>query len=131
MVHKAKLLGLSEEAVFLGAIPNEEIWDYLDGCNFLVVPSVGMESSPLTIYEAMARGVPVLGSNFGGISELVEDNKTGILFEPRNVTDLSEKIIFLLQNKQRLKEMGQNARENFERKYTADLYYERLMAAYK
>lgn len=58
----------------------------------VIVPSVWMETGPMVVTEAFHAGVPVLGSNRGGIAELVEDRRTGLLFEPGNHLALAELI---------------------------------------
>mgnify|MGYP006273619177 CR=1 FL=1 len=57
-----------------------------------VVPSIWMENSPLTIYESFAVGLPVIGSDIGGIPELVADGERGYTFEPKSVNGLVEGI---------------------------------------
>jgi glycosyltransferase involved in cell wall biosynthesis len=54
-----------------------------------VVPSIWMENSPMTIYESYAAGLPVIGSDIGGIPELIEDGRTGFLFEPKDTEALA------------------------------------------
>jgi glycosyltransferase involved in cell wall biosynthesis len=51
-----------------------------------------MENSPLTIYESFAVGLPVIGSDIGGIPELVTDGERGYTFEPKSVSGLVEKV---------------------------------------
>jgi len=53
----------------------------------LVVPSQGLETGPLVVYEAFAAGIPVLGSDLGGIAELVDDGINGILLPPGSVPE--------------------------------------------
>ena len=49
----------------------------------LVVPSLWLENSPLVIHEAFMAGIPVVGARIGGIADLVDDGRTGLLYEPR------------------------------------------------
>jgi len=66
-----------------------------------VIPSIWMENSPMTIYESYAAGLPVIGSDIGGIPELIDPNETGFLFEPRDVDGLVEAIRRLLDESDR------------------------------
>lgn len=59
-----------------------EIVERLRSYDALLVPSQGLETGPLVVYEAFAAGVPVIGSKLGGIAELVRDGETGLLVEP-------------------------------------------------
>ena len=65
----------------------------------IVVPSEWHENSPISILEAMAYGKPIVASQIGGIPELVREGKTGLLFDPGNVDQLSDKITLLLGNR--------------------------------
>jgi glycosyltransferase involved in cell wall biosynthesis len=57
-----------------------------------IVPSIWMENSPMTIYESYAVGLPVIGSDIGGIPELIDEGETGFLFEPKDVGELATAI---------------------------------------
>lgn len=75
-------LNLKEKVKFLGEIPNEKIPEYLVAGDCFVLPSV-KEGFGIVILEAMACQIPVVGTNVGGISDIIEDGKTGILVEPK------------------------------------------------
>ena len=78
-----KKLNLQEKVKFLGQIPNEEIPKYLAQADCFVLPSI-KEGFGIAILEAMAAGLPVIGTRVGGIMDIIEDQKTGILVEPEN-----------------------------------------------
>jgi glycosyltransferase involved in cell wall biosynthesis len=71
---------------FLGPLPNHEVPDRLRDYDALAIPSVGLETGPLTVYDAFAAGIPVIGSRRGGIGELVADEIDGLLVEPGDVS---------------------------------------------
>jgi GT2 family glycosyltransferase/glycosyltransferase involved in cell wall biosynthesis len=75
-----------------GSIEHARIPAALAAMDVLLVPSVWPENSPLVIQEAFAAGVPVIASRIGGIPELVEHNRNGLLFESGNLTDLRESL---------------------------------------
>lgn len=77
---------------FLGHRNWVELRPILASARFLAVPSEWYENYPLSIIEALALGVPVLGADIGGIPELVVPGKTGELFEPGNGDDLRRQI---------------------------------------
>ncbi|MGD9781267.1 MAG: glycosyltransferase family 4 protein [Kiritimatiellia bacterium] len=77
---------------FLGHRNWAELRPILAAARFLVVPSEWYENNPLSIIEALALGVPVLGANIGGIPKLVVPGRTGELFEPGNAEDLRRQI---------------------------------------
>lgn len=75
----------------------EEIPKYMSAADVFVLPSIS-EGLGLVILEAMACGVPVIGSRMGGISDVIVNNYNGLLVQPRNVQDLANAIIAVLSN---------------------------------
>lgn len=116
---------------FLGKKSHAECMDILSKAGFLVLPSVCYENFPLSIIEAFACGKPVIASRLGALPEIVQDKKTGLLFEPGNPADLAEKIRWMIENDDVRTEMGRIARAEFERKYTAERNFEMLMKIYE
>ena len=83
---------------FLGHLPQNKIKTYLGNCMLLVVPSVWYENCPLTIIEAMINGKAVIASRLGGNVDLIEEGKTGLLFNAGDADDLATKINYAIQN---------------------------------
>jgi GT2 family glycosyltransferase len=81
---------------WLGSVAHDRIPTLLASLDVLVVPSVWIENSPFVIKEAFAAGVPVVASNLGGMAELVEDGRNGLLFEAGDAADLRRMIARLL-----------------------------------
>lgn len=122
------------------SLNNLEILDFLDGqrlkhlvrgASFTIVPSEWYENCPMTIQESFAMGKPVVGSNIGGIPELIEDGVNGFLFEPGNAYDLAEKIRCLLSKPELIVKMGKNARKKVEEEYNEEIHYQKLMEVYE
>ncbi len=114
-VKENKLTNIS----FEGKKSFDEVENYYKQAKMIVVPSIYMEQFGLIGLEAMSKGVPAIGSNIGGIPEWCKDNKTGLLFEPGNVKELSKKIRLLLTNKQLYAKLSENSLKeiaNFNRK---------------
>jgi len=90
--------------------PGDEAADKLLGeCHCLVYPSLVYENCPNAIERALAIGLPVLGSDLGGIAELLNDG-SGILFKPTDPVDLAEKMAWLIENKNSLGNLAQAGR---------------------
>ena len=66
----------------------------------------------------------------GALAELVEDERTGLLFEAGNSADLCEKMRWAMSNPERMAQMGRNARARYEADFTAETNYAQLIAIY-
>ncbi|HEC93677.1 MAG TPA: glycosyltransferase family 1 protein [Candidatus Atribacteria bacterium] len=131
---RSRELGVRSEGVgnveFLGYKAGKDLKDEIRKSMFVVVPSECYENNPRSVIEAFALGKPVLGSNTGGIPELVKDKERGLLFEAGNKEDLRERIQYLLQNLQKVIEMGKDARKFVEEELNEERFYRRLMEIY-
>ncbi|MBN2542202.1 glycosyltransferase family 4 protein [bacterium] len=116
---------------FLGYVNQEKIPGLIKSSEFAVVPSEWYENFPYSILEAFAYGKPVVGSNIGGITELVKDGDTGLLFEPGNTEDLEKKILWMLEHREESKAMGVRARQLIEEEYNPEKHYRALMKIYE
>ena len=119
-----------KNVTFKDYIFGEDIFSYVRNAAFTVIPSVWFETAGLVIYESFALGKPVIGANIGPIPELIENEVTGLLFEPGNVSDLAQKINSLIARPERISEMGKRARMKIEENYNSDIHYDRLMKLY-
>lgn len=79
-----------------GALSHDEVWGALAELDVLVIPSRWRENSPNVILEAQAMGVVVVGSDLGGVAELVEHEVNGLRFQTDSVTDLAQQLQRLL-----------------------------------
>ncbi len=107
----------------------EELKEILSNSCFLVIPSEWYENNPLSVIEALCLGIPVLGANIGGIPELIDSGKNGILFESGNMEDLQEKIRYCFDNLS-LKTDGKQIAEEAQSQFSPDKYYDQLMDIY-
>lgn len=115
---------------YQGVIPKNLISDFISHSRFTVVPSICYEGFPSSILESMAHGRPVICSNIGGLSEIIEDGKTGLLFEPGNARQLAQKVRYLWNNPQLCRRMGLRAQDVVRKQYSKELYYQRLIDLY-
>jgi glycosyltransferase involved in cell wall biosynthesis len=77
----------------LGRLPFQEMRSVFASADLTVVPSVWYENSPVVIHESLLAGTPVLGSDIGGIPELVQTEATGYVFPPGDASALAERAI--------------------------------------
>jgi glycosyltransferase involved in cell wall biosynthesis len=102
----------------------------LQSASFLVLPSICYENFPRTIVEAFACGVPVVASRMGAMAELVQDGRTGLLFDPGNAQDLAQKVAWAHAHPDEMLTMGREARQVYLARYRADTNHELLMSIY-
>jgi len=115
----------------LGRLGQAEVQARMRRASFLVLPSVWYENFPRVLIEAFACGLPVIASRIGALAELVDPGSTGLLFEPGSAPELRQAIEWAQANGSRMEQMGRNARERYERHYTPETNYRRLIAIYE
>jgi len=96
----------------------------------VVLPSEWYENNPLTVIEAFTMSIPVIGSRIGGIPELVKDGITGLTFEAGNSEDLASRIEYLMNNPDKITEMGRNAKAYVKEELNSEKHYKKLMEIY-
>lgn len=115
---------------FIGRKNFDSAMELLRYSNFLIMPALCYENFPMVIIEAFACGKPMITSNLGAMAELVRDGKTGLLFEPGNSYELAQKIKWMIEHEEECIQMGKNARQVFEERYTAEKNFGLLMDIY-
>jgi L-malate glycosyltransferase len=113
---EARMLGVEDSVSFLGKL--DQIAPLLAAADLFLLPSAS-ESFGLSALEALASGVPVVGTNAGGLPEVVRDGETGILCAVGDVPGMAAASLQILQDRKRWSEMSQlaaaDARERFSR----------------
>jgi len=123
-------LSADSNIVFLGHRERTDVLDIMKKSRAVVVPSLCYEGCPMVILEAFACGIPVIASRLGGMAELVDDDRTGKLFNPGDAKDLASKMEWFLVNKEKVRKMRIEARQEYESKYTAEINHKLLMNIY-
>jgi len=101
-------LGISENVVFAGF--RTDIGNLLRSCDIFIMASHS-EGLGTSVLDAMLTGLPVIGSNTGGIPEMVTDNENGFLFPPGDSITLADRIAILAENDRLRREFGMKSRE--------------------
>jgi glycosyltransferase involved in cell wall biosynthesis len=112
---------------FVGFKSGLEKRELLKGSLFAVVPSECYEMFPISLLEAYAAGKPVVASDIGGLPYIVRNGKSGMLFQPGSIADLSEKIRYFIKRPAEIETMGRYARQLVETEYGPDQAYMTLM----
>jgi glycosyltransferase involved in cell wall biosynthesis len=105
----------------------EDIGEVLGGLNLLVVPSAHVDATPRVILEAFAAGVPVVAFASGGIPEIVEHNRTGVLVEPRSPGALAAAIRHALREPHWMRQMAERALIKVRGEFSLERYREQML----
>jgi len=111
-------LDLADRVTFTGALERRVFCALIKSCDVLVLPSYGGESFGIVLAEAMACCKPVIGSRTGGIPEVIQEGKNGLLFDVGSVEQLSERIKVLYQDGSLYRKLGAQGRSIVEKNYT-------------
>ena len=116
----------SDKIEFLGYLNQEKVKSLIKNARFSVVPSECYENNPLSGIESLCSGTPVLGANIGGIPELIEEKRNGLLFESGNRDNLKNKIEEMVHAAFDYKYIAEKAQKD----YSPDDYCTSLMNIY-
>lgn len=134
--YKKTLIGLARKyrlknVEFLGKLEGKKLENVISRARFCVLPSLWPENCPMTILEAFSLKKTVIASNIGGIPEIVEDGKNGLLFEAGDSNELTEKILFLWNNPKLSIKIGGAGRRTVADSFGPEKHYRRLTMIYK
>ncbi len=113
----------------VGEISIKEVKNYMDKASVIIIPSLG-EGLPNVAMEAAATGRAVIGSNTGGIPEIVLHNVTGLLFQPGNDEELSKCINSYINDPAKVVSHGNNARIHVEKYFDSSKFVEKYLEIY-
>ncbi len=108
-----------EKNIFLKDFRADNL-NLISQCNILVIPSLRFESFGYTAVEAMSLRKPVIASRIGGLTEVIENNKTGFLIRLNDHKLFASKILYLLKNPKKSKIMGVNGFRRYKNYYTSE-----------
>lgn len=121
----------SDNVEFLGAKWGTEMDEVLRLARFVVVPSIWHENFPYVINQSFAYARAVIGSDRGGITELVEHGQRGLIFDPDNIQELADQMRVLIADEDKARRFGQAAKAWSDELFTDEIAYADLMFAYE
>ena len=127
-----KQYGVEEKIHFLGSLNAEQMKERFLKSNLFLSPST-IENSPNSVGEAMLLGLPVVSTDVGGVHNMLENGKEGILYPTTDTEKLADAIctVFAMNGKQEQKAMCSAAKEHAKKTHNADTNYARLLEIYK
>ena len=108
-----------------------KVFSYMQNAISTIIPSLWYEVLPMVMLESFANGTPVIVPKFGTFINAVRNGETGLFYKQYDFDDLKAKILYAWKHKEILRQMGLNARNECETKYTPEIHYEKLMKVYK
>lgn len=124
---ETRFLGIAEHVFFVG--PRLDMPELLKLFDLYVLPSL-WEGLPMVLLEAMAAGCPVVATDVGGVSKVIEDKQNGLLVAPRNPEQLAVAVIRLLADEQLRKEYTLKGLQKFKEKFSAEIMTKQYESIY-
>jgi glycosyltransferase involved in cell wall biosynthesis len=98
-------------------------------CDIFVLPSP-VEGTPLVLLEAMASGKPVIATDTGGVSGIIDDGRNGFIIEPKDILGLKERILLLLNSGDLRRRIGEAARAKMVERFSWDKIADDMLKIY-
>jgi len=128
LMRLSERLGLAEKLIFPGFV--DDVYAWISSLDVFVISS-RHEGFPTAALEAMALGVPVVATSVGGIPEIIEHRKTGILVKPQDHIRLADGIQLLLQDKNLRDEISRRAMDKVRATYSNESQAEKMIRCYE
>ena len=128
---QARLLDIEDRVSFMGYVPSQQLPKFFGVTDIFVLPSITAEAFGIVLLEAMASGKPIVATNVGGIPEVVESSKSGILVGPGDEYALAKVIFSLLKDENLRNELGKNGRKAVEKRYSWDIISGKIEEVYQ
>ncbi len=129
----AREIGVANEVVFAGEIPDDELPAYYGTCDLFVMPSrqiaerEGVEGFGIVYLEANACGKPVIGGRSGGVGEAIEDGVTGLLVDPLDGEAFAAAAVRILADRDLTRALGIQGRRRAEQEFDWGVQADRLL----
>ena len=124
-------LGLEQSVSLLGSKKSDEIPGYLEQADIFVLACSrdnieGHDGIPLVFMEAMALGVPVIGTELSGIPELIQHGETGLCAKVDDPVSIKNNLVFFIENPEKMAKIRSSARELVESEFNIEIVGKRL-----
>jgi glycosyltransferase involved in cell wall biosynthesis len=121
-------LGISEKVIFTGF---RDDLDRIMGCLDLLIHPALMEGLGVSLLQAAAAGVPIVGTKTGGIPEIVQDGVNGYLIPPSGVGSIADTVVKILADRDLASQLGENGRMIAARDFSIDSMVEGNLTMYR
>ena len=119
-------LQIAKNVVFAGSIDHNIMPEYLAACDIYSISSL-FEGTCIAMVEAMAAGKPVVATRFAGAIDLIKDGENGFMVDQKDYRAIANKILYLLDNPEKAKVMGEQARETVTKVFANNQNIDRVI----
>jgi glycosyltransferase involved in cell wall biosynthesis len=127
---EVEAFGLAKAVSFAGPIKKNSVATYYNDAAIVIIPSIYPDNLPTVGLEALSVGRPIIGSNIGGIPEIVKNNVTGFITDSGNANQIVTAVERLIWNTQLLEKMSKNARVYAEENFAMEKHIAELIKQY-
>jgi glycosyltransferase involved in cell wall biosynthesis len=124
-------LGIGSNVTMTGYLRRPALERLFDSAWVQIVPSIWVEAQGSVATEAMIRGTAIVASRIGGLAEIVQHGRTGLLVPPGDVDALAEALKQILQNRELAEQMGQAGREYALAHFNRERYIDKILQIYE
>ena len=127
----SKVLGINGNVEFLGYVPDDALNPLFSSADVFVLPSSFGESFGIVILEAMASGTSVIGTKVGGIEEILDDGKYGVLVHPSDPSELACAMISMMSDRDMREKIVKRALQKVRKEYDWRVVAKKVMKLYE
>ena len=123
-------LGIEDKIIFTGFLKGGELENLIKNSLAVACPATWYENMPNVVLEAYAYGKPVIASDIGSLKEIVENEVTGLTFEPKNSLEFAKCVERLYSDSELRINLGKNARKKCESDYSPAKHWQRFVEVF-
>ena len=131
LLNLAERLGLMDRIKFVGRVAPQELTRLYDWSDVVVVPTITPEPFGRVAVEAMSRGRPVIGTATGGLTEIIDDGRTGYHVPPATPSAIAEKLLIFQNRRELVEEMGTRGLERCKMLFDQSLITSQVFDVYR
>jgi glycosyltransferase involved in cell wall biosynthesis len=130
LLELAQKLEVNKYVRFVGTVPRTLMPKLMQASSIYVNASLS-DTTPISLIEATASGLPIVSSDVGGISDVVINGFNGFLCPPRDPKAIADIILYLLENPSEIKRVGLNGRKLSEERFNIERKIDKIVEIYR
>jgi glycosyltransferase involved in cell wall biosynthesis len=123
-------LALEQTLIYLGPKYGIEKKKILKDSDIFIFPTMN-DCFPIVLLEALQFGLPVISTNEGAITDIVDDEYSGFIVDKKNPKEIADRVEYLINNPEKLREMGRNSRDKYLKEFTLEQFETNLSGIFQ